>query len=249
MTTPQIFTDPVVLQQIDRSLLLEFLQHFKADLKASNLILPSLDTSDEDFFSSFAALLSAPEALPTSMNEALRAIAELAAPENRSRLETTVFNAPVGLGLDPRSPPVRLAFHLWLWRPYQISKESGHPPEEAAAPKKSKGGPVLHLDLLRENENGKIHLAAQQIGALKICQLLAELDLASLRKSLEHDPEGFLHLLQMLPKLSQGGMACEEVGLEVARRKVKLGKAKIPPLKRGITAETLRLVEEKLHLM
>ena len=50
----------------------------------------------------------------------------------------------------------------------------------------------LHLDLLRENENGKIHLAAQQIGALKICQLLAELDLASLRKSLEHDPEGFL---------------------------------------------------------
>ena len=506
MTTPQIFTDPVVLQQIDRSLLLEFLQHFKADLKASNLILPSLDISDEDFFSSFAALLSAPEALPTSMNEALRAIAELAAPENRSRLETTVFNAPVGLGLDPRSPPVRLAFHLWLWRPYQISKESGHPPEEAAAPKESKGGPVLptatsspesdshawlmfpelcsdhgryvlrdfferskkdfqakypqlpdspypwdnaffeaalplltsfedlpdrmreacfaikklaavenrellrgllassgirgkpldppellavefflrrpfnlaafddlrrdlnsrpppwrdspadsgngsetsishepstldsqpstaavpgdlaalsrfprhkisrlpaeiresinrmlrdripyheilqklgevgktlnknnlsrwkktgyliwlqecqrredaaaqiqlHLDLLRENENGKIHLAAQQIAALKICQLMAEFDLASLRKTLEQDPEGFLHLLQMLPKLSQGGMACEEVGLEVARRKVKLGKAKIPPLKRGITAETLKLVEEKLHLM
>ena len=52
MTTPQLFTDPVVLQQIDRSLLLEFLQHFKADLKASNLILPSLDISDEDFFSS-----------------------------------------------------------------------------------------------------------------------------------------------------------------------------------------------------
>ena len=91
----------------------------------------------------------------------------------------------------------------------------------------------LHLDLLRENENGKIHLAAQQIGALKICQLLAEFDLALLRKTLEQEPEGFLHLLQMLPKLSQGGMACEEVGLEVAKRKVKLGKAKIPPHKRG----------------
>jgi len=107
----------------------------------------------------------------------------------------------------------------------------------------------LHLDLLRENENGKIHLAAQQIGALKICQLLAEFDLASLRKTLEQDPEGFLHLLQMLPRLSHGGMTCEEVGLEVARRKVELGKAKIPPHKRGITPETLKVVEEKLHLM
>src|SRR6266704_3479431 len=101
MTTPQLFIDPVVLQQIDRSLLLEFLQHFKADLKASNHILPSLDISDEDFFSSFAALLSAPAALPTSMNEALRAIAELAAPENQSRLETTVFNA---LSVSIRGP-------------------------------------------------------------------------------------------------------------------------------------------------
>ena len=92
-------------------------------------------------------------------------------------------------------------------------------------------------------------MAAQQIGALKICQLLAELDLASLRKSLEQDPEGFLHLLQMLPKLSQGGMACEEVGLEVARRKVKLGKAKIPPAKRGLTPETLKIIQEDLRLM
>ena len=77
MTIPQMFTDPVVLQQIDRPLLLEFLQHFKADLKASNLNLPDLNISDDDFFSAFAALLTASEALPTSMHEALRAIAEL----------------------------------------------------------------------------------------------------------------------------------------------------------------------------
>src|SRR6266849_2041600 len=131
MTTPQMFTDPVVLKQIDRPLLLEFLQHFKADLKASNLILPNLDLSDDDFFSSFAALHNASETLPASMHEALCAIAELAAPENQSRLETAVFNAPLGLGLDPRSPPVRLAFHLWLWRPYQISKDGSRRREEA----------------------------------------------------------------------------------------------------------------------
>src|SRR5260221_14443887 len=102
MTTPQLFTDPVVLQQIDRSLLLEFLQHFTADLKASNLTIPSLDLSDADFFSAFAALLSAPEALPASMNQSLRAIAELAAPKYQSWLTSTASKAPLRLGLDPR---------------------------------------------------------------------------------------------------------------------------------------------------
>src|SRR5439155_10540796 len=87
----------------------------------------------------------------------------------------------------------------------------------------------FHLDLLRENDNGKIHLAAQQIAALKICQLLAEFDLAALRSILEKDSEGFLHLLQTLPKLSQGGMACEQVGVQVEKHKIKLGKSKIPP--------------------
>src|SRR5438876_6685175 len=132
MTTSQTFTDPLVLQQIDRPLLREFLQHFTDDLKASNLILPTSDLSDDDFFSSFAALLTASEALPTSMHEALCAITELAAPENQSRLETAVFNAPLTLGLDPQSSPLRLAFHLWLWRPYCSNRAdtSPSPPRE-----------------------------------------------------------------------------------------------------------------------
>ena len=107
----------------------------------------------------------------------------------------------------------------------------------------------LHLDLLRENDNGKIHVAAQQIGALKICELLAGFDLAALKEMLQKDPEGLLHLLQILPKLSQAGMACEELGLEVAKRKVKLGKAKLPRQKGGISDEALRLAEEKLNLL
>ena len=105
MATPQMFTDPVVLRQIDRLLLREFFQHFKADLEACNLIVPNSDLSEDDFFSSLAALLNASEVLPASMYDALCAIAELAAPENQARLENAVFNAPLGLGLDPRSPP------------------------------------------------------------------------------------------------------------------------------------------------
>src|SRR6266446_5911793 len=130
MTSSPMFTDPVVLQQIDRPLLREFLEHFNDDLKASNLILPNLDLPDDDFFSAFAALLNESEALPASVHEALCAIAELAAPENQSRLETAVINAPLNLGLDPRSPPVRLAFRLWLWRPYQISNDGSRRREE-----------------------------------------------------------------------------------------------------------------------
>src|SRR5256885_17109731 len=103
MTAPQMFTDPVVLRQIDRPLLCEFLQRFNEELTAGNLILPNSDLSEHDFFSSFAALLNPSEALPASMHEALCAIAELAAPENQSRLEAAVSNAPLGLGLDPRS--------------------------------------------------------------------------------------------------------------------------------------------------
>src|SRR5438552_4055766 len=119
MTASQLFTDPVVLQQIERPLLREFLDHFSDDLKASNLTLPSSDLADEDFFNSFAAFLKASDALPSSIREALSAITEMAAPENQPRLDNALFHAPLALGLDPQSPPVRLAFHLWLWRPYQ----------------------------------------------------------------------------------------------------------------------------------
>src|SRR5438552_18693005 len=114
MTTPQMFTDPVVLQQIDRPLLREFLQHFDDDLKASNLTLPSSYLADQDFFNSFAAFLKASDGLPSSIREALSAIAEMAAPENQPRLDDALFHAPLALGLDPKSPSVRLAFHLWL---------------------------------------------------------------------------------------------------------------------------------------
>ena len=135
--------------------------------------------------------------------------------------------------------------NLFRWKKtgYLIWLKECHRREDAAAQIQ------FHLDLLRENDNGKIHLAAQQIGALKICQLLAEFDLAALRSILEKDSEGFLHLLQTLPKLSQGGMACEQVGVQVQKRKIKLGKSKIPPHERGISDEALRAAEEKLNLM
>src|SRR6266576_263231 len=119
-----MFTDPIILQQIGRSLLCEFLQHFEGDLNAGNLSPPNPDLQDDVFFTSVATLLNASEALPSSVRDALIAIAEMAAPENQSRLQHAVFPATILLGLDPQSPPVRLAFHLWLWRPYQTDSRS-----------------------------------------------------------------------------------------------------------------------------
>src|SRR5437773_12293869 len=92
-------------------------------------------------------------------------------------------------------------------------------------------------------------ISALPIGALKICELLAGFDIAALKEMLQKDPEGLLHLLQILPKQSQAGMACEELGLEVAKRKGKLAKAKLPPQKRGISDEALKLAEERLKLL
>ena len=42
-------------------------------------------------------------------------------------------------------------------------------------------------------------------------------------------------------------MACEQVGVHVQKRKIKLGKSKIPPHERGISDEALRAAEEKLN--
>ena len=58
----------------------------------------------------------------------------MAAPENQPRLDNALFHAPLALGLDPKSPPVRLAFHLWLWRPYQTDCAIC-PPIQPMAPK------------------------------------------------------------------------------------------------------------------
>jgi hypothetical protein len=107
----------------------------------------------------------------------------------------------------------------------------------------------LLLDVGRENDNGAIHEAAQQLATLKLCYALAETDLSALKQSFQQDPAAFIRLVHALPKLSQGGMTCEKVRLETAERKVKLEHDKIPPSRRVPTAEELQEYARQLRIM
>src|SRR6266699_3252410 len=64
--------------------------------------------------------LSSPETLPEPFIEAILAIEELAAPENRPRLDAAVREARVrNPWLDLADTPECLALQLWLLSPYQ----------------------------------------------------------------------------------------------------------------------------------
>jgi hypothetical protein len=105
----------------------------------------------------------------------------------------------------------------------------------------------LLFDLVRENDNGKLHEATQQIAALRISQVLAAFDTASLTQSLQQHPQAFVRLVQTLPGLSRGGMDCERLLVELAERKAALQPNN--ERKRGISQPTLQYMQEKLNLM
>jgi hypothetical protein len=106
----------------------------------------------------------------------------------------------------------------------------------------------LLFDLLRENENGKIHEATQQIAALRISQVLAAFDPATLTQTLEKHPQSFVRLVQTLPSLSRGGMDCERILLDLSERKASK-ENKDKPGKRGISKQHLNYIEQKMKLM
>ena len=104
----------------------------------------------------------------------------------------------------------------------------------------------LLLDVVRENDNARLHEATQQIAALRITQVLAAFDPATLTKAFLTEPQAFIRLVQTLPGLSRGGIACERVLLESAERKASLDPEKKPP--RGLSEETLQYITERLNL-
>ena len=74
----------------------------------------------------------------------------------------------------------------------------------------------LALDALREKDAAKLHEAVLQITATQLCQLMADLNPATLRKHLEADPHNFVRLLTLLPKLTTISLECERQRLSAA---------------------------------
>src|SRR6266536_1971976 len=74
------------------------------------------------------------------------------------------------------------------------------------------------LDALREQDAAKLHEAVLQITSTQLCQVLADLDPAVLRKRLESDPLCFVRLLTLLPELTATSLECERQRLREADR-------------------------------
>jgi hypothetical protein len=106
----------------------------------------------------------------------------------------------------------------------------------------------LLLSGVQDNESSRIHQASQQIAALQVAELLTTFDLAALKQSLQTDGANYVRLLNALPRLSQGGLACERQRIEADERRVKLEKARNPQ-RPGISDEALAIAEAKLRLL
>jgi len=77
------------------------------------------------------------------------------------------------------------------------------------------------LDLISQNQLSKIHEATLQIAVTHICELLRDFHPATLKDAFAGDPVNFTRLLNVLSKLTQGGLKCERDRLEAARCKTR----------------------------
>jgi len=110
-------TELKTLQAIGRTILVRFLESFRADLATKNIPQPSSDLSDDQYFRAFAAILVAPASLPDSLIEALSAIGEMAHPEARQRVETAMTDAKFSIPFAPDAIPEQIAMQAWLSLP------------------------------------------------------------------------------------------------------------------------------------
>ena len=108
------FTDPEVLEAIVVKHLAQFFDRFTFLLQGRNLALPAEHTlpGTEAYYDCWTKLLKSPETLPDPLIEALLAIEELAAPENRPLLESRLTEArAANPWLDPNDPPTVWPFN------------------------------------------------------------------------------------------------------------------------------------------
>ncbi len=100
-----LFTQPTILKQIGPVRLALFFAGFAEELKASNIVLPTMDYEKENDFPGLAAALVPAERLPDRLRKALFTLEEAASPENHDRLHETTRLPRI----TSRVPPVRIS--------------------------------------------------------------------------------------------------------------------------------------------
>src|SRR6266404_2385703 len=96
------FTQPTILKQIGPIRLAKFFEGFAEELKASNIVLPTMDYEKDNDFPGLAAALVPAERLPDRLRNALLTLEDAASPKNHDRLHETT-KPPTPLHQPPGS--------------------------------------------------------------------------------------------------------------------------------------------------
>jgi len=115
------FTQPTILKQIGPIRLAKFFKGFAEELKASNIVLPTMDYEKDNDFPGLAAALVPAERLPDRLRNALFTLEEAASLENHDRLHETT---------NRRLPCISLtglcdldhALELWFAAPDELAQ-------------------------------------------------------------------------------------------------------------------------------
>lgn len=107
----------------------------------------------------------------------------------------------------------------------------------------------LTLDLAREEQGIDVYQAAHKIAAGLIAEAVAEIGADSLREAIKANPLNVLRMLNSLSRLTTGGLKCERHLTDQADRDLRLQQQQAPQPKKGLSKESIKEMEDALHLM
>jgi len=117
------FSQPGVLQEIGRDLLVKFIDRLTPEMTAKNLSVPTPDLSDTAYFRSVADFFRSPELLPETLTQAASAIEGMGSPEAHDRLKKAAAQAGLALNRNPDATPAQIAVEVWLVAPALLANE------------------------------------------------------------------------------------------------------------------------------
>lgn len=106
------------------------------------------------------------------------------------------------------------------------------------------------LDVVKQNEGGKIHEAGLNLAASQIFEVLQDFDIAALKERLAEDPENFIGVVRALSGITKEAREFEKYREFVAEQKRKIEAALgLAKGKGGLTPETLQQIEEAAGML
>ena len=90
--------------------------------------------------------------------------------------------------------------------------------------------------------------ATQQVATAQICETVLDVGTDILRKALAENPLNYFRMLNSFARLTNGGLKCERHLVDEIERKAKARQTK-KPVRKGVSPESLKEMEEKLNLM